>query len=176
MATHAEEVRERARDFPFLWIYLLALLAVVALVLWPLGELRLAASFAKGIGLLYLTTYVVFLAVLLVQRALRVSLESRADAFLLSNLAVASVLVTGWSAFAALRVHAAAAGDPLWRAGVLWLAGLLTVHGAYSLVGTWYFGQFYRYKILPLAAAAFALFAVWPAAARFLYGWYFRVW
>jgi hypothetical protein len=174
--TAEEELREAALDFRILIVLILALLGVITLLLWPLGELKLAFSLAKGMGVLYVTTYVVFLVALVIQNFFRVNIEDRSDAFLLSNLAVSAILHVGWAAFAALAVRAAAAGEPVWRAAILWVVGLFTCWMAYNLVGTWYSGRFYRYKNLPLAAASFAVFALWPAAARFLFGWYFDVW
>lgn len=174
--TPQEELREAALDFRILWVLILALLGVITLLLWPLGELKLALSLAKGMGVLYVTTYVVFLVQLLIHRIFRVDVDDRFDAFLLSNLAVSALLHVGWSAFAALTVRAAAAGEPVWRTAILWVIGLFTCWMAYNVVGTWYSGRFYRYKNLPLAAASFAVFALWPAAARFLFGWYFDVW
>ena len=170
--TPQEELREAALDFRILWVLILALLGVITLLLWPLGELKLAFSLARGMGVLYVTTYVVFLVVLIIQKFFRVDIDDRVDAFLLSNLAVSALLHVGWAAFAALAVRAAAAGEPVWRAAILWLIGLFTCWMAYNVVGTWYSGRFYRYKNLPLAAASFAVFALWPAAARFLFGWY----
>lgn len=174
--TAQEELREAVLDFRILIILVLVLLGVITLLLWPLGELKLAFSLAKGMGVLYVTTYVVFLAVLIIQKIFRMNLENRVDAFVLSNFAVSAFLIMGFTAFAALTVRAAAAGEPAWRMAILWFIGLFTSWMAYNVVCTWYNGSFYRYKNLPIAIASFALFALWPAAARFLYGWYFDIW
>jgi hypothetical protein len=64
----------------------------------------------------------------------------------------------------------------VWRAGILWFTGLFTSWMAYGVVSTYYSGSFYKGINLPLAALAFLLFAVWPAAARFLFGWFFNLW
>jgi len=153
-----------------------ALLALIALGLWPLGRLPLAFSLAKGFGLFFLAALAASIVLLWVQRALRVDDESHFDAFLLSNLAVSAALVAGWAAFAALGVRHAAAGAPAWLAAILWVVGLLTCWMAYGLVSVFYSGTFYRYANLPIAAAAYLLFALWPAAARFLFGWFFGLW
>ena len=172
----AAEFRQAAQEFRIVVALEVALLAVIALLLWPLGELPLALALAKGMALLYGATWAVFLLMLFVHRALRIDADSRFDAFVLSNLAVSASLLVGWSAFAALAARAAAAGEPHWRAAVVWLVGVFTVHMAYTVVSAWYSGSFYRYKNLPAAAAAFVVFAAWPAAARFLFGWFFRLW
>jgi hypothetical protein len=174
--SQAAEFQQAAEEFRFVVALEVVLLAVIALLLWPLGELRLALSLAKGLGLLYAGTWVVFLLMVFVHRALRIDAETRFDAFVLSNFAVSASLLVGWSAFAALAARAAAAGEPQWRAAVVWLVGVFSVHMAYTVVSAWYSGTFYRYKNLPIAAAAFVVFAAWPAAARFLFGWLFHLW
>lgn len=168
--------REVALEFQVIHAINLALLGLITLALWPLGRLPLAWTLAKGFGLFFLAVLIASILLLWVQRALRVDDESHFDAFLLSNLAVSATMVVGWTAFAALAVRFAAAGAPAWVAAILWLVGLLTCWMAYNLVSVFYSGTFYRYTNLPLAAAAFLLFALWPAAARFLFGWFIGIW
>ena len=172
----AEAQREIATEFRFMHAINLTLLALIALALWPLGRLALAFSLAKGFGLFFLAVLAASIVLLWVQRALRVDDESHFDAYLLSNLAVSATTVVGWAAFAALAVRSAAAGAPPWLAAILWFVGLLTCWMAYGLVSVFYSGTFYRYANLPLAAAAYLLFALWPAAARFLFGWFIAIW
>lgn len=168
--------REVALDFGIMHAVNLALLALITLALWPLGRLPLAFSLARGFGLFFLTVLAASIVLLWIQRALRVDDDSHFDAFLLSNLAVSATLLVGWAAFAALAVRFAAAGAPVWLAAILWFVGLLTCWMAYGMVSLFYSGTFYRYANLPLVAAAYLLFALWPAAARFLIGWFLALW
>lgn len=172
----ARELREARTDFAIVFWLEAGLLALIALLLWPLGHLRLAVSLAKGMGLFYLLNWVVGVALAIVYRRFRFNLDDHGRRFLYTNLAVSGLLTAGWSAFAALAVDGAAEGAPVWRAAVLYVIGLFSVHMAYTVLGLWYSGSYYRYRNLPLGAAAFVLFALWPPAARFLFGWLFRVW
>jgi hypothetical protein len=170
------ELREATADFGLVFWLEAGLLVVIALLLWPLGQLRLAFSLAKGMGLFYLLNWVVGVALAVLYRRFRFSLDDHGLRFLYANLAVSGILMTGWAAFAALAVDGAAEGAPVWRAAILYVIGLFSVHMAYTVLSLWYSGTFYRYRNLPLGAAAFALFALWPPAARFLFGWFFGVW
>ena len=175
MARSAAEqaVREIQTDFMILIVTELVLLALIMLLLWPLGELPLAFTVAKGFGLFYVVVWVIFLASFAVQRIFRIDDDTHFDAYLLLNLAAGALPLVGWTAFAALAVRGAIAGEPLWLAAILWTVGLFTCHMAYGVVSTYYSGSFYKGINLPLAAAGFLVFAVWPAAARFLFGWFF---
>ncbi|HEX2204904.1 MAG TPA: hypothetical protein VHG91_16460 [Longimicrobium sp.] len=172
----AEELREQVVQFRLVVALELILLGVIALALWPAGRLGLAASLAKGLGVLLLAVWLVSAFVAVLHRRFRIDLDDHPDAFMISNLVASGVVVAGWSAFAALAVGAAAAGAPVWGAALLHLLGLVTCWMACTLVAEFYPGSLYRYTNLPLSAAAYALFALLPAAARFLYGWFFRLW
>lgn len=175
-ASQQEAVREISRDFGFLVVSLLVLLGVITLVLWALGHLPLAFALAKGFGLFYLVMWAVFLVMVAAHRLFRIDDDTHFDAYLLTNLAAGAIPMVGWTAFAALAVREAAAGQPVWRAAILWFIGLFTSWMAYGVAATYYSGSFYKGINLPLAGAAFLLFAVWPAAARFLFGWFFNLW
>jgi hypothetical protein len=169
-------LREVKLDFTLLLVMEAVFLAAITLLLWPLGHLALALTLMKGFGAFYLTVWVVFVAALLLMRWLRVDDDSRFDAYLFGNLAAGAVPLLGWTAFAAVAVRSAASGAPLPAALLLWLVGLFTAHMAFSVVSTYYSGSFYRSVNLPLAGAGFAVFALWPAAGRFLFGWFFSLW
>lgn len=173
--TTAEELKQETENFGWAVIAVALTLAVVMLLLWPLGRVRLAIDVARSAGLFYLVVWAAWAALGLIHRRLRVNLYDHADAFLLSNAAVSGLLVAGWAAWAALAVRASTAGAAAWRAALLYAVGLLVVHLGYGVVSAYYPGTFYRYKNLPLAAGAYLLFALWPAAARFLFGWLFRL-
>ncbi|HEX2091366.1 MAG TPA: hypothetical protein VHG28_03150 [Longimicrobiaceae bacterium] len=175
-AEQQQAVKEITTDFTFLIVTVLALLGIITLLLWPLGHLPLAFTLAKGFGLYYLAVWVFFVVLLVIHRLFRIDDDSHFDVYLLTNLAAGALPMVGWTAFAALVVRDAAAGEPVWRAAILWFIGLFTCHMAYGVVATYYSGSFYKEINLPLAGLAFLLFAVWPVAARFLFGWFFNLW
>jgi hypothetical protein len=152
----------------------LLLPALAAVVLWPAGEAGVGLRLLKGFGLFWVVVFVAYASAAWVQRRLRVDLYSHPDAFVVSNLLVGGVLMLGWAAFAALVAReAAAAAAGLWAAGVLYLFGLLSGVVACQVLGSFYSGQIYKLACLLVACAGFALFAVWPAAARAAFGWLF---
>jgi hypothetical protein len=148
-------------------------LALIALLLWPLGKASVALSLAQGYGCFWIVTIVVVPVIAGMQRFFRVDMYSRGDAYVISNLLVSSLLIVSWSAFAALTAHRFIIQAPLWVTIIVYLVGLLSCFMASVIVGAFYQGQIYRLVNLPLAFMSFLLFAVWPAAGRTLYGWLF---
>jgi hypothetical protein len=148
-------------------------LALVALLLWPLGKTATALSLAKGYWALWTVLIVTSALVVIFQRLFRVDMYSHPDAYVISGLSVGGVVQTGWSAFAALTVGGSAAGAPLWLAAVLYFVGLLSCWVACQIVSAYYMGSIYRMTNLMVAPTAFVLFCVWPAAGRALFGWFF---
>lgn len=148
----------------------LLLPALAALVLWPAGMAGVGLALLKGFGLFWVVVSVLFVVALFVQRRLRVDMYSHPDAFVVSNLLVSGILMLGWTAFAALLMRDAAAVAGLWVACGLYLLGLLSGVVACQVLGSFYSGQVYKLACLLIACAGFALFAVWPAAARATFG------
>lgn len=148
-------------------------IALSALLLWPLGRASMVYSLANGFGVFWTALPVTALPLLLFQRVFRVDMYSHFDAYVISGLAVSGFLQAGWSAFAALTVGGFVGGASVWVAAALYVVGLLSCAVAFAVVSIYYGGQIYRLVNLPLAAAAFVLFSLWPAAARALYGWFF---
>jgi hypothetical protein len=148
-------------------------LALVALLLWPLGRATMALRLAKGYWVFWIVLLMTGAALIQFRRIFRVDLESRYDAYVISALVVSGFLQAGWSAFAAVTVRDFAAAAPVWIAVVLYTVGLLSCWVAYGVVSALYMGSIYRLFNLPLAAGSFVLFGVWPAAGRALYGWFF---
>ncbi len=151
----------------------LLLPALAAAVLWPAGMPGVGLRLLKGFGLFWVFVFVLYALAAWVQRRLRVDLYSHPDAFVASNLLVSGILMLGWTAFAANVAREAAAAAGLWLAGVLYLFGLLSGVVACQVLGSFYSGQIYRFACLLVACAGFALFAVWPPAARAAFGWLF---
>lgn len=154
----------------------LLLPALAALALWPAGMAGVGLALLKGFGIFWVFVAVVFVVAAWVQRRLRVDLYSHPDAFVGSNLLVGGLLMLGWTAFAALLMRDAAAFAGLWLACGLYLLGLLSGVVACQVLGSFYSGQVYRLAGLLVACAGFALFAVWPAAARVTFGRLFGLW
>jgi hypothetical protein len=150
-------------------------LALIALLLWPLGQPALALRLAKGYGVLWIVTFLTVVALNRLHRLFRVDLYNHADAYVISNLAVSCFLQVGWSAFAALAVQSLVAGTPAWIVVALYVVGFLACLIAYFAVISFYQGHIYKLISLPLALVSFILFSVWPASGRALYGWFFNL-
>jgi hypothetical protein len=150
-------------------------LALTALLLWPLGRLRLAFSLAKGYGLLWTVLGVTAILVIRLQGFLRVNLYDRANAYMASNLAVSCLLQIGWSAFAALTVHGFVSGASNWVAFILYFVGVVSCLVAFFAVSAVYQGTFYKLVSLPIALIGFLVFRAWPAGGRAVFGWFFRL-
>lgn len=173
MRRRATPRREAALDLGVALGINAGFLGIVALVLWGLGQAALAGRLAWGYGLLWLLLVASLLLVTLVERIFRLNVDDHFTAVVTLNAAVCAVLVAGWSAFAALAVRAAALGVPLWRAAVLYGLGVAAGYVAFAVATAFYSGSIYKLISLPLALVGFVLFAVWPAAARALFGWFF---
>jgi hypothetical protein len=167
------EDRKELFDYLFAVALNAVFLALVALVLWPLGKLATAVSLGKGFWAFWTLMILTSAVVVLVQRLFRFDLDSHTDAYIILGLLVGGVLQAGWSAFAALTVGGAAAGAPLWLAALLYFIGLLSCWVAFNVVAAYYVGSIYRMTNLIVAAASYALFCAWPAAGRWLFGWFF---
>ena len=148
-------------------------LALIALLLWPLDKLPLALRLAQGYGVLWLAATVVIVLMQRIHRLFRVDLYARSDAYVLSNLVLSCVLQAGWAAFAALAVHGSIAGASIWIVISLYLVGLLSCLIAFFAVSSFYQGHIYKLVSLPVAAASFVAFSVWPASGSVMYGWFF---
>jgi len=172
---------EQKELFEHVWAVFLnaVFLGLAALALWPLGRVGFALTLGKGYWVFWCALYLTAVFVVLFQRIFRVDMYSHFDAYVISGLAAAAPLQAGWSAFAALAVRDAAGDSSLAVAAVLYFVGLLSCWVAFGIVSTLYGGSIYKTINLPLAVVSFALFALWPAAGRALYGWFFdlsRAW
>lgn len=163
--------------FEFLFAAALSLFfcGLAALALGPLGGARLAMRFAKGGAVLWAVLFVTFVVLAFVQRKLKVDIYSHGNAYVISSAAVGACIQTGWSAFAALAVSDFASSASAWSSVVLYFFGLLSCYVAYTVVSAFYTGQVYKLVNLAVALVGYAVFCVWPAAARASYGWFFRL-
>ena len=145
-------------------------LALIVLLLWPLGRPLLAFRLAKGYGVLWGLTFVAAVLGNRIQEFFRVNIYDRANAYVISNLAVSCFLQVGWSAFAALTVHSFVRGAPVWIAVILHVVGALSCLIAFFAVSSFYQGHIYKMVSLPLALVSFIVFSAWPAGSRLMYG------
>jgi hypothetical protein len=141
-------------------------LALSALLLWPLDRLVLVLSLAKGYGILWLATFLIYPLLMGLQHLFRVNLYDHANAFVISNLAVSCLLQVGWSAFAAMAVHGIMTGAPVWLAVLLYLVGVLSCLIAFFAVSSFFQGAIYKLVSLPLALVSFLAFSVSACPAR----------
>lgn len=151
----------------------LVFLGLAALALWPLGRAALAWELTKGYGILWVVIASSILLLALYRRVFRVDVDDNFDAYVIPAILISGVIQAGWSAFAALAVRGAAAGAGLWTTAALYAVGFVSSYVAFGIVSAYYNGSLYKTINLPLSAASFVLFCLWPAAGRALYGWFF---
>jgi hypothetical protein len=149
--------------------------ALAALLLWPLGRAGMALHLAKGYWVFWIVLILSATALRAAQRLLRMDIDSRFDAYVLSALAVSAFLQAGWSAFAALAVEHFAADASTGVAAVLYLIGIVSSWIAYAAVSALYMGSLYRLINLGVALVSFVVFSFWPRAAVAIYGWFFEL-
>lgn len=146
-------------------------LILSGLLLWPLDRLILAVDLAKGYGLFWIALFVTTAVLHWLQRLFRMNMYDRANAFLLSTLAVSCLLQVGWAAFAALLVHNLITDTTVWIGVILYLVGGLSCLIAFFVVGAIYQGTIYKLISLPITLISFIIFSVWPESSRMLMGW-----
>jgi hypothetical protein len=169
------ELPDELFDFVFGAALNLVFLALVALLLWPLGKLTMALSLAKGFYILWVVTILTATAIDNIQRFFRIDPDTHIDAYVISNFSHSLLMLSGWSAFAALTVRGFVVDVSVWVASILYVVGFLSSYVAFIILSAIYTGGIYKLLNLTVALASFILFAVWPAAARVLYGWFFNL-
>jgi len=170
-----DDYRKELFEFLFSGLLNVLFVALVALLLWPLGSVVLALRLSKGYVVLWIVTWIATALLYRAQQLFRVDMYERANAYVFSNLTVSCLLQMGWSAFAALGVQGFVGGVGVWTAVAVYGAGLLSCLVAFYVVSAFYYGEVYRFLSLPLALASFVVFSVWPASGRVLYGWFFDI-
>lgn len=162
-------------EFLFAAVQMLLFDALAAFVLWLMGYAALALRLTWGGLVLWAALCVTFVPLAFVQRKLRVDIHSHPDAYVISSALFGAFVQAGWSAFAALAVLDFASAAGARAAFVLYFAGLLSCFVAFNVVSAFYTGQVYKLINLAVALVGFAVFCVWPVAARAAYGWFFRL-
>ena len=160
-------------DYLFAVVLNAVFLALIALLLWPMGKATMAWSLAKGYWIFWTAVILVSCILVVVQRIFRLDLDSHFDAYVISGLVVGGFLQLGWSAFLAPVIHNFAAGASIWIKVILYIVGLVSCYVACIIVGAFFMGAIYRFVNPILALVSFIVFSVWPAAGTVMYGWLF---
>ena len=166
-------MRQDLPELLIVFILNLLFLALVALLLWPLGQARLTFSLAQGYGVFWLVILISIALMSLIERLFRLSLDTHYNTYVALNLTVSALLVMGCSAFVALTLRSFAAGAPLWLAAILYGIGFLSSYVNFMVATSFYKEGIYKVVNLPLAPVSYLVFALWPAAGWVLYGWFF---
>lgn len=169
------EDRKELFEYLYANALMLVFLGLTALLLWPLGKVSAALALAKGFWVFWIVLIQTAVLLALFQRVFRVDLYDKYNTYVISGLVVGGVVQLGWSAYAALTARGAADGAGLGVGVALYAVGFVSCFVACACVSAFYTGAIYRYVNLPLAFAGFVLFSLWPAAARFLFGWFFEI-
>ena len=153
---------------------MLLLLGLSALLLWPFGKASLTIHLAKGCGLFWVVLAFTSWVIALGYRVFRVETDPPSTAYVLTNVGTGAFLQAGWSAFTALTVTTQMGGST-GATVALWVVGFLSSFTGYAIAGVFYQGTLYRLINAPLALLSFAIFTVWPAIPRALYGWFLGI-
>jgi hypothetical protein len=153
----------------------LLFIGFVAILFWLLGRLDFAVRLMKGYWVFWIVLPTTAVLLVLFQRIFRVDLDSHPDAYIISGIVLSGFLQAGWSAFAALTATQCAAGSSVWLTIMIYLSAFISSYVTFGLISAYYSGSLYRTINLPLSAGSFVLFSLWPAGARFIYGWFFEL-
>lgn len=162
-------------DYLFAIVLNAVFLALIALLLWPLGKTTLALSLAKGYWIFWTAVIVTACVLVLLQRIFRMDLYDHFDAYVITGLIFSGFLQVGWSAFAAPVIYNSIAGTPIWMAIILYAVGVVSCWIACVIVAAFYMGSIYRMVNLVLALISFIVFSMWPGAGGAIYGWFFEL-
>lgn len=162
-------------DYLFAIVLNIVFLALIALILWPMGKATIAYRLTKGYWIFWSAVILASAALALLHRIFRMDLYSRSDAYIISGLVVSGFLQVGWSAFAAPVVHDSIAHTPIWMIAILYVAGVLSCYVASVIIAAFYIGSLYRMVNVALAVLSFIVFSVWPSAGGAIYGWFFNL-
>jgi hypothetical protein len=162
-------------DYLFAIVLNAAFLALIALLLWPMGRAAMALQLAKGYWIFWTAVIVTACVLALLQRIFRLNLYDRFEAYVITGLIFSGFVQVGWSAFIAPVVHEFAAGAPIWMTIILYAVGVFSCWIACVIVAAFYMGSIYRLVNLALAALSFIVFSVWPNAGGTIYSWFFKL-
>lgn len=149
----------------FAWDLLIAaglngiLLGLGALVLWPMGKVRLIGDLAKGLGLCAILVAVAVWISAWIQTRFRIESDPPSTAFVIMNQAVSGAFQVGWSAYAALAASRYASGTSFGIAATLYTIGFLFSFLFTTVVGAFYHGHLYKMVNVLLAIAGYLVVA-----------------
>jgi hypothetical protein len=172
MSRPTEDGSKTSWELIFVGGLTLLFLGLSALVLWPFGKTALTIHLAKGCGLFWVVLALTSWVIALLYRVLRVETDPPSTPYVVMNLCVSAFLQMGWSAFAALTLRNFAEGST-GTTVALWVVGFVSSYVGFAIAGVFYQGTLYKLINAPLALLSYVAFAVWPASARALYGWFF---
>jgi hypothetical protein len=161
-------------DYLFALVVNIVFVALIALLLWPLGRVNMAVRLAKGYWMFWTVLIATSAVLALTQSYFRIDLYDRYNAYVISGLALSGIVQIGWSAFAAPVIRSFAINASVWVAIVLYGAGFVSAYVASVVVGSYYSGGLYRMVNPALAILSFIVFSVWPTGGLAIYGWFFR--
>lgn len=163
---------EPALDFLIALAVNLIFIGLAALLLWPLGKTMLLVRLAKGYSVFWVVITMTAIGLYQAQRLFHVDIDTRVNAYVLSNLAHGGFLLIGWSAFAAIGVHYFVARMTIWLSVILWTIGVLSSLVAFIVVTTFHRGVVYRLVNAIAALTSFVVFAIWPVAGQAAFCWF----
>jgi hypothetical protein len=143
-------------------VFNVGFLALVAVLLWPLGKSSLAFRLATGYAVLWVLTWAVALLGNRIQDYFGMNIYERVNAYVFSNLAISCLLQVGWAAFAAHTVNGFRPGTSTGIVIALGFVGVLSCLIAYFAVSSFYQGHIYKVVSLPLGVISFIAFSWWP--------------
>jgi|GEM_PF-731155 len=160
-------------DYFFAVVLNIFFLALITLMLWPLGKASFALHLAKGYWVFWTVVIIASAGMILAQRSFRIDLDSRFNAYVISGLALSGFIQLGWSAFVALAIRNSIPNMSVWTAVLVTVVGVISCYVATVIVGAYYAGALYRMANLLLAIFSFIVFLIWPALGDAIYGWFF---
>ncbi len=173
ITSHADDLKKEVQEIGVALLLNVIVMAVLALLLWALGRPAVGLHFAKSYGVLWILLVVSIIVLAALESLAGINLDTHFNTIVVVNLSVSVLLVTGWSAFAALVMHKAAQDASWFVAGSLYVLGFLSCYLTFAVMTSFYSGSIYKIVTLPLALISFIVFALWPVAARTLFGWFF---
>lgn len=160
-------------DHLFAGILNLLFLICVTMLFWWFGKISFSIHLLKGYWILWILLPATAFLLVVFRRIFRIDMYSHFDVYVISALIVSGLLQTGWSAFAALTVKDSVSGSPTWLVVVTYACGVGSCYVTLTLISAYYSGSIYRHVNALLGLISFIVFTMWPAAARFAYGWFF---
>lgn len=139
----------------------LGFLAVMALLLWPAGQIALAGQFALGFAALWLATMVLSAFGKIVSRLFRMNVYDRTHAYIAFHLVCSGALILAWVAFTASTLLAALASFNIAAQIALVLAGAVAVYLGQSIITLFYAGTIYALAVFALAVIGYGVFVIW---------------